>query len=640
MQTLRITFILCFLLALQPAKAYREKNLLLNLTSKEQLKDVLMSNGKWVTYPAYSDRESWEELVGDNAGYFIEQGEKKLSYQWKVITVTDYLEFTRTGSREPMSGNYNTNINAIMSLFMAEMTEGKGRFIDQLMNGIFHVCEMTSWSISAHQVLQRGGGTFPKKEEKVLELVSTDVAASFSWIYYFLREEFDKINPLFSQRLYTEIKERIMEPYMKESRFWWMAFDVTAENGFVNNWNPWCNSNVLQCFLLLESDKDKLAEAVYRTMISTDKFLNYTKDDGACEEGPSYWGHAAGKMFDYLDLLYDATAGKLSLFEEPVIKNMGEYISRSYVGDGWVVNFADASAKEKLNYHLIARYGKKTNSSELKNFSAYLRQQQRPASISINRDLFRMLTSMACEKEIDTYEAVHPHFPFTFYPETEFCYMAAGPLFFAGKAGYNDESHNHNDVGTFNLYVDNHPVFIDLGVETYTRKTFSGERYSIWTMQSDYHNLPRINGHQQRHGKAYKGTGVKVDKKRKTFSTDIAKAYPKEAGINKWVRSYRLTVNALSIEDAFSITNPTEENILHFMTWGEVTIPTEGKIVISANNHTVSLLYDKKQFEASTEVCEVKDPRINKVWGNEVIRISLKAKEMASTGRYKVMMKL
>lgn len=28
-----------------------------------------------------------------------------------------------------------------------------------------------------------------------------------------------------------------------------------------------------------------------------------------------------------------------------MIKNMGEYISRSYVGKGWVVNFADASAK-------------------------------------------------------------------------------------------------------------------------------------------------------------------------------------------------------------------------------------------------------------------------------------------------------
>ena len=44
------------------------------------------------------------------------------------------------------------------------------------------------------------------------------------------------------------------------------------------------------------------------------------------------------------------------------------------------------------------------------------------------------------------------------------------------------------------LYINSIPVFLDAGVGTYTRKTFSSERYSIWTMQSNYHNLPMING--------------------------------------------------------------------------------------------------------------------------------------------------
>lgn len=638
MQSLRITLILCFLLAIQSAEAYREKKLLLNLANEEQLKEVLLANQQWVKYPGYTDREAWKDLIGENMDYYIKKGEENLNYTWKVIRMTDYLEFSRTGSREPMSGNYNANINAIVSLFIAEMAEGKGRFLDQLMNGIFHVCEMTSWSISAHQVLQKGGGTFPRKEEKVLELVSTDVGATFSWIYYFLHKEFDKISPLFSQRLYKELEERIMVPYMNESHFWWMAFNLKPGKEFVNNWNPWCNSNVLQCFLLLENDKDKLAKAVYRTMVSTDEFLNYTNEDGACEEGPSYWGHAAGKMFDYLDLLYEASGGKLSLFDAPIVKNMGEYISRSYVGDGWVVNFADASAKEKLNYHLIARYGDKTNSKELKDFSAYLKKQY-PTKVGINRDLFRMLTSLVCEKQVDSYNPAHPHSPFTWYPETEFCYMASGNLFFAGKSGYNDESHNHNDVGTFNLYINSHPIFIDLGVETYTRKTFSGERYTIWTMQSDYHNLPRINGHQQKFGKTYKGTNVKVNKNNRSFSLDMAKAYPQEAGVNKWQRSYRLTSNSLAIEDDFNISDPTVENVLHFMTWGEVTLPADGKISIKCNNQTVSLLYDKKQFEASTEKLAVEDPRLSKVWGDEVIRISLKAKKVTSIGKYRLTIK-
>ena len=106
-----------------------------------------------------------------------------------------------------------------------------------------------------------------------------------------------------------------------------------------------------------------LAKAIYRSMVSVDKFINYTHTDGACEEGPSYWGHAAGKMFDYLELLSAVTGGTVSIFDNPMIKNMGEYISRSYVGKGWVVNFADASAKGSGDAPLIFRDGKAVNSN-------------------------------------------------------------------------------------------------------------------------------------------------------------------------------------------------------------------------------------------------------------------------------------
>ena len=53
-----------------------------------------------------------------------------------------------------------------------------------------------------------------------------------------------------SKRLYEEINERILIPYMTEDRFWWMAFNANDEKSLVNNWNTWCNSNILQCFLI------------------------------------------------------------------------------------------------------------------------------------------------------------------------------------------------------------------------------------------------------------------------------------------------------------------------------------------------------------------------------------------------------
>ena len=42
---------------------------------------------------------------------------------------------------------FGKNNSALGSLFMAEMAEGKGRFVDQIINGVFASCEMTELGI-------------------------------------------------------------------------------------------------------------------------------------------------------------------------------------------------------------------------------------------------------------------------------------------------------------------------------------------------------------------------------------------------------------------------------------------------------------------------------------------------------------
>ena len=121
----------------------------------------------------------------------------------------------------------------------------------------------------------------------------------------------------------------------------------------------------------------------------------------------------------------------------------------------------------------------------------------------------------------------------------------------AVKAGNNGESHNHNDVGSVTLYKDGRPVLIDIGVETYTNKTFSADRYDIWTMQSAWHNLPTFEGVMQRDGTAFAARDVEVDLARAaTMSMDIAGAYPPEAGLRSYRRTVTLTKGqGVEIED-------------------------------------------------------------------------------------------
>lgn len=628
-QQIILILLLCFCSV--NANAYGERNLLQQSADVEKLKSMLVTDRQWVKYPAYTDRRGWDKLFASTKEEYIRRGEKQLSYQWQVVKATDYMEFERSGSREVMEKPFGENNMAIVDLLLAELAEGKGRFLPQLINGVFHTCEMTSWALSAHLITQKAHRSLPDHREQLIDLTSGDLSSMLAWTYYFLHTEFDKVNPSISARLRHELEERTIKPYMNEENYyWWQAFRATPTT-MVNNWNPWCNSNVLQTMMLLENDPGKLAAGIYRTMQSVDRFLNYVHADGACEEGPSYWGHAGGKLFDYLNLLSEITDGQISLFAHPMIKNIGEYISRSYVGDGWVVNFADASAQGGGDASLIYRFGKAVGSGEMMQFAAMMNDNK----ISRNRDVYRTLKALEVREELAATEPAHLTPAHTWYPETEFCYLKdKNGIFFAAKGGYNDESHNHNDAGTFSLWIKNTPVLIDAGVGTYTRQTFSSERYSIWTMQSNYHNLPMINGVPQEYGRRYKATEVRYNHKENSFSANIATAYPEEAKVDKWIRSYTLKNGKLIVADRFSLKEATDKNVIHFMTWGKVDGSVSGKINIEVNGRKAVLEYDPSDLVADVETVELTDPRLSGVWGKQIYRISLTAKALTQKGTY------
>ena len=607
--------------------AYTERNFLQHVAAQESLAECLVLNQKWVQYPSYKDREGWSRFLGEYRDEIIKNGESLLGYTWKVVKATDYLEFERSGNREIMERPFDDNNQAIVRLMLAELAEGRGRFIDQLINGVFHTCEMTSWALSAHLVTQPTHRALPTPIYPLIDLTAGDLGSLLSWVYYFMHEEFDKIDPEISRRLYRELDERIMKPYLNNDSFWWLAANYKGQ--MVNNWNPWCNSNCLMTFMLLENDVDRLSKAVSRSMQSVDKFLNYVHSDGACEEGPSYWGHASGKCLDYLVLLNRITGGKISIFDNPQIKAMGEYIARSYVGNGWVVNFADASAKGGGDPYLIYRYGKAVKSDILKQFAS---MQNKGSKISFRgRDLFRILEAFLVEDELCAYQEAYTGVSYTWYPETEFCYVRNKKAFFAAKGGYNDESHNHNDAGSFSLWVNNMPVIIDAGVGTYTRQTFSSERYTIWTMQSNYHNLPMINGVPQKYGRQYKATEVKATKN--SFSANIATAYPDEAGVKKWIRSYTMKSDALMISDRFELNEIKKENVINFLSCGDIIIK-DGVIEISVNGVKGTLKYDTKMFKVKKKCVKLTDKKLSSVWGAEVYRLSFIAKEKEQKGCY------
>ncbi|MDO4949362.1 MAG: heparinase II/III family protein [Bacteroidales bacterium] len=626
-------FALLLVMALQ-GSAYTERNILQAKATEAQLKQMLIPNQKWVSYPAYTDRAGWDRMFGSWKAGFISQGEVALEHQWTTVKATDFLEFERTGNRTVMQTPYFKNRTALTNLLMAELAEGQGRFIDQLINGVFYHCEMTTWALSAHTVVQSSRRSLPTLGEDVFDLYAGDMGTLLAWTYYFFRDSFDKVDPEISRRLRYELQHRLLDPYMKGG-FGWMAENFIEGESTVNNWNPWCNFNALACFMLLENDMDVLAKGVYKTMVSVDKFINYSQVDGACEEGPHYWTAAGGMMYDYLQLLYKATGSKLSVFDDSQVRNMGEYIAHSYVEDGWVVNFADNRARGGVDPALVYRFGKAVGSSLMMGYAKHLYKafpQGLPASSYITRD-FETLEQHAGFFACDLQRQVHPC---VWYPLTQFCYIrdARQGVMLAAKGGYNAESHNHNDVGSFIFYKHNTPVLIDAGLVTYTRQTFSTERYSIWAMQSDYHNLPRINGVSQHEGREYRASDVWCNGKN-LFSLDIAGAYPAEADVKSWTRTYKLQKGVLRITDKFSLGSVKAANQINFLTWGEVDASVSGKLRLRVADTETVLQYDDNQFEVRIEPFQIDDPTMTTIWGDKLCRISLEAKHQVLQDTYR-----
>jgi hypothetical protein len=364
-----------------------------------------------------------------------------------------------------------------------------------------------------------------------------------------------------------------------------------------------------------------------------DYYLNFIQEDGGIEEGPIYWNNAAGKLYDYLTALKMITGGQVSIFDVDQVRRMGEYIAKSYVGDGWVVNFADSPARPTFrNSALVYRYGKAVNSPFMMTYAALARYVQ-DISYKPSEDVFRFFEQLAYDEEFNSYEAEYVAPEYTWYPETAFHFHKAGDLFFAASAGHNKQSHNHNDVGTFSLYYKDRPMIIDVGVGTYTRQTFSDERYSIWTMQSGYHNLPMINGVTQKDGREY--AAKNVVSRNGYFSADISGAYPSEAAVSHWIRSYKVKERTLEITDAFVLDKASAPNEIVFMTWGNVQVAGDGLVTIEVDGQKASLRYSASDFEAVVEPIALEDPKIVEVWGGEICRVRLVSRKLLKKANYK-----
>ncbi|MCU7552571.1 heparinase II/III-family protein [Chitinophagaceae bacterium LB-8] len=632
MKTIAKTFILILLLSgsTHVNAQLAQRNLFQSFTV-DNIRQSLPTPGKWHPFPTTA--KEWQKILPDSViRQYIVNGEKTMQEEFPDLTAVSFLQFTRNKNRSQYESIYSARRYQLFNLMMAELMEGKGRFNDKIANEVWAICEESFWGLPAH--IQG----LADVDHPYVDLFAAETASQLAWIYYFLGDNLDQVSRQLKPRIVSEVTRRIFNPMLTASWFWMGGGDP---NKRLNNWAPWIMSNYITTALLLEKDEAKRAAAVKRALNTIDQYLNGLGNDGAINEGPIYWFASVGCVFDALSILHNASADKISIYDVPFLKNTVSYIYKMHIADKYFVNIGDATVKMDVDGVSLYRFGKAINDPSLMAFGSQAAKNvstisNKPIDRLFPRRFFNLVAMDSCVK----YERKYTALKDAWMADIQMmCSRSDNGFFVSSHGGHNAESHNHNDVGDFNVYLNGKPLLLDAGRGTYSGRTFSDERYTLWFNTSGYHNLPEVNGIQQKDGEQYAAKAVQyvTNNNRTSLSMDIAGAYPSEAGIEIWKRTVALYKKGwVEISDAYALKTPAPVS-QHLMTVCDADISRPGIIVFTMPDKTKArLLYDAATWNIEKQAVVLKEPEdedIRKAWeGQTIIRISLNSKKPVKKG--------
>lgn len=490
----------------------------------------------------------------------IHDAEEILKKDFPILPASAYMRFLSDGNRNEFESLYFNRRSAVKTLTAAECIEKKGRFVSKIIDVIWTILEETTWVISAHNISQdrKTNANLPdcyKNNAWYIDLFSAETAATIAISYYFLKDDIKKSGgELVLDRLVYEIDKRIIKPFFATNEMFWMGFI----SDWVNNWNPWIISNILMASALTVCDIQMRKNIVKRCCICLDKFISGYYADGGCDEGPHYWGAAGGALFDCLEILYDLTDGKADLFSDKDLLHIMEFIYKVHINNRYFITFGDAHARTNVEGDFYRRIGRRFGSDIMEGFGQEMFDKfGHDTSVHRPGRFFKNLL------DTEPSDKKYTSSLFMALPDMQLCAMRENNIsdkgfYFWIKGGHNNESHNHNDIGSIGLYLDGKPLMIDIGIGEYTRFTFSELRYTQFPIKTYDHTLPIIGGKGQHEGADYKTDFFEIDETSNTVKAGLASAYENKADIISFTRTASMNSGIVTLCDDIRLKSEQE----------------------------------------------------------------------------------
>jgi hypothetical protein len=599
--------------------------------STEELARVLLPPATALPAPP-AGAAAWDGLAhGETLATVRKQGEAERGTAWPQPLASRYARFFRDGDGDRTayeSAVFDRQDRLTRAVLMAAATRS-GSWLDEAADGLVLLCEQSSWCWPAHEDTCRPRGTvLPDPATPCLDLGAADVAAQLAWADHVLAEPLDERYPGLRERIRAEVDARVLEPFDRRRDWHWLGLD-----GDVHNWCPWICGNVLVAALRLAEPGERRARLVAWAVAGIDRYLASLPGDGSVDEGYEYWWNGAARALEALEVLEHATGGALGAAGVPVVRQTVLFPHRMHLGGPWYVNVADARARPSAGqpWHVPYRWGRRLGEPDAVRHA----RSQREPGIPASAELGRALAELADAEWHAAGPAEPPLVAGVWLPDVQLglARTAAGTRRGAAlvvKGGHNAEHHNHNDVGSVIVAVDGVPVLADAGRPTYTAQTFGPDRYSIWTMQSSWHNVPEVRGTPQGQGARFRARDVAAADGPDRFEVrlDLAAAYPVR-GLEQWLRTAALDRAAarVTVADSWAFAEDGSAGTLHYLLAGRVEgDPAEGRLVVRPPDGARAALvsWDPSRVTAALTVRTLEDPMLSGVWGERLTRLELR----------------
>ncbi len=603
----------------------------------DAIQSALLPKASWVPFPPLTDRLAWQSLLTHpinqrRANYLIGRAEGLAKAPFPTLTATDYMRFVRTGDRALYESPFFERRNTLGTFVLAECFQNQGRFMDAIVNAAWAITEEATWCIPAHAARDEQGALHTQSSHTV-DLFAAETGMVLAEALHLMQGALLPEAKALADRIRIQIIERLIVPFETHEHAWFSGR---------NNWSPWCASNIAGTAMYIIDDPERLARIIHRCMTVCDNFIDKYADDGGCDEGPTYWSVAPGALLIFLEHIYSRSAGKLSIYDSPKLQRMVAYMANAYLGQGRGLNFADAPPRINIRPYLLHQFAHRVNMpvgtelaglamrSFIENGPVTQFITAEPCGAGLNarlRELFWLpLAAAPGVVRCDTT---------AWLPDLQVLIARQSPepekgVTFAIKAGHNQENHNHNDLGHFVIYVDGHPGIIDVGVEVYSRKTFSSERYTIWCIRGSGHNAPVFDAIEQVNGRQHASHSVQLltpDPQTTGLTMRLEKAYPDTSALTRYTRTGTLhrTAGTVTIQDEYAFTDSPKIPTWTFYTLQKPANPTPGVIHIPVGPRTLVLTLPQGLTTPDIQTVPLTDTWLKTGWGDTIHRITLQA---------------